>query len=184
MVGKRLTAIVSLALAIILMRTLSLTGLASAQAPQPLYYGVIGAPDSPTAFGVSLAVQRLSEKGALVTPDGNSYTLKVVTAEASSAADVANAITELKKNNLAAIFGPDDDKLFMDSLPALQSAGVPIFTGAITTALKASGMIFRTRANDSWQMSALSQIITTDLKRKKIAIYKSDAKLSVALREC
>ncbi|HLY26363.1 MAG TPA: ABC transporter substrate-binding protein [Aggregatilineales bacterium] len=183
MVGKRLTAVFSLAIAALMLSSLSLGGLVSAQAPQPLYFGVIGADDSQTAFGVSLAVQRLSVLGALITPDGNSYTLKVVTAEASSAADVANAITELKKNNIDAIFGPDDDKLLMDSLPALQSAGVPIFTSATTTALKATGMIFRSRANDSWQMNALAQVVSGDLKSKKIAIYQGDADASQTVSE-
>src|SRR5579859_4307030 len=174
MYRKRLAVVLALALVVMSLSVVSLAAdsravSAQSQTPQPLYFGVIGAADSPTALGVTLAVQRVSALGALTTPDGNSYTVKVVTADAANATDVANAITQLKKNNLAAIFGPDDDKLLTDSLPALQSAGVPVFTGATTMAFKGSGLLFRTRANDSWQMGALAQVMTSDLKSKKVA---------------
>src|SRR5258706_4519857 len=145
---------------------------AAAQAPQIINIGVIGEADGPTALGVTLAVQRINAAGSVTAPDGTAYTLAVVTAGASNAADVGNAITTLKKGNVAAIFGPDDDALAVSSLDALNGAGVPVFTGATTTALKTGNLVFRTRANDSWQMGALSQVLTTDLKKVKVAIYQ------------
>src|SRR5258706_667078 len=151
---------------------------AAGQAPQILNIAVIGAADGPTALGVTLAVQRINAAGAVAAPDGTAYTLTVVTAGASNAADVGNAITTLKKSNVVAIFGPDDDALAVSSLDALNGAGVPVFTGATTTALKTGNLVFRTRANDSWQMGALSQVLTTDLKKVKVAIYQGSSDVS------
>jgi hypothetical protein len=65
----------------------------------------------------------------------------------------------------------------------LQSAGVPVFTGATTTTFKGSGLMFRTRANDTYQMNALAQVMTGDLKSKKIAIYQGTVDGSSAVTE-
>jgi ABC-type branched-subunit amino acid transport system substrate-binding protein len=153
------------------------------QAPQPLNIGVIGPDDGPTAFGVRLAVQRINAVGPVTGPDGTAYSLAVVTADAGNAADVGNAITTLKKSNVVAIFGPDDDKLAVDSLSALGGAGVPVFTGATTTALKGGNLVFRTRAADSWQMLSLAQVLTTDLKKSKIAIYQGNPNVTSPVGE-
>src|ERR1041385_374095 len=155
----------------------------AAQAPQILNIGVIGPADGPTTLGVTLAVQRINAGGAVAAPDGTAYTLKVVSADAANPTDVGNAITTLKKSGVVAIFGPDDDKLALASQDALNGAGVPIFTGASSTAFKTGNFIFRTRANDSWQMGALSQVLTTDLKKQKVAIYQGSADVSSPVTE-
>src|SRR5260221_11945220 len=136
--------------------------MAQTNTPSRLAMGVIGLPDSPTAFGVTLAIQRIKAQGPLTLPDGSEVTLNVTTQDAPTAADVGTAITELKKNNVIAIFGPDDDAVTPGSLQTLHTSSVPVFTGATTTALKPGGLIFRTRASDTSQMSALSQVLVRE----------------------
>src|SRR5260221_5521925 len=177
---KRITRVVAMlvvALVISSVALVSFTGRTNAQnqTPTPLAIGVIGVPDSPTAFGVTLAIQRIKAQGPWTLRDGSEVTLNVTTEDAPTAADVGSAITELKKNNVIAIFGPDDDAVTLGSLQTLNTSSVPVFTGATTTALKPGGLIFRTRANDSWQMSALSQVLVGDLKKDKFAIYQGNA---------
>src|SRR5512140_1063912 len=113
----------------------------SGQTRQPLNIGVIGPFDGPTAEGVTLALQRFSAQGVFTTPDGISYTLSVITADATTPQQVAEAITELKKNKAVAIFGPDDDQLVEASMAALQAAGIPIFTAATATTIKGGGLV-------------------------------------------
>jgi ABC-type branched-subunit amino acid transport system substrate-binding protein len=153
------------------------------QARQPLNIGVIGPFDGPTAEGVTLALRRFSAQGVFTTPDGVSYTLSVITADANTPQQVTDAIAELKKNKVIAIFGPNDDKLVEDSMSALQAAGIPIFTDATATAIKGGGLVFRTRAADNWRMAALADYITSDLKKTRFAIYQGDDTLSGAVRE-
>ncbi|MEP7287478.1 MAG: ABC transporter substrate-binding protein [Chloroflexota bacterium] len=177
MFKKRLT-IVSATLIVILIASISSAVFAANpnaprnQTAQVLNIGVLGASDSPTAQGVILAVQRFNAQGALATAGGTAYTLAVVTANATTAQEMPAALDNLKKNNVVAIFGPDDDKLATDSLPALNGAGVPIFTAATTLAVKGGGLLFRTRAADNWRMSALADVLLTDLKKTKFAIYQ------------
>lgn len=142
------------------------------QATQPINIGIIGSFDGATAQGVTLAIRRFSAQGPVTTPDGITHTLSVVTAEATTPDEVATAITQLKTNNVVAIFGPDDDQLVIDSLSALQGAGVPIFTSATSTAIQSDGLLFRTRAADTWRMSALVDYLLTDLGRKKVAVFQ------------
>src|SRR5258708_2461418 len=144
------------------------------QTPQPLAIGVIGAFDGPTAQGVTLAVQRLSALGPITSPDGVSYTLSVETANATSPDEVNSAIDQLKKSNVVAIFGPDDDKLVADSLATLKGAGVPVFTGATAASIQTGGLIFRTRADDNWRMAALGDVLITDQNKNKFAIWQGD----------
>src|SRR5262249_902140 len=153
------------------------------QNPKMLNIGVIGAFDSPTALGVTLAVQRVSSLGPLTTPDGTQYTLGVITADATKPDEVTGAITKLKASSVVAIFGPDDDKLTKDSMPALQAAGIPIFTAATATNVKPGGLIFRTRANDTFRMVDLADIMLTDLARTHFAIYQGDDGQSPAVGE-
>src|SRR5579885_1721169 len=67
---------------------------------QVLNIGVIGQFDSPVAEGVTLALRRFSAQGIFTTPDGKSYTLSVITANATTPQQVSDAITELKKSNV------------------------------------------------------------------------------------
>jgi ABC-type sugar transport system substrate-binding protein len=144
------------------------------QTRQPLNIGVIGPFDGPTAEGVTLALQRFSAQGVFTTPDGASYTLSVITADATTPQQVTDAITELKKNKVIAIFGPNDDALVEKSMSALQAAGIPVFTDATAIAIKGGGLVFRTRAADNWRMAALADYMTADLKKTRFAIYQGD----------
>ncbi len=153
------------------------------QTAQILTIGVIGPYDGPTAEGVTLALKRFSAQGVFTTPDGVSYTFSVIAVNASTVQEVADAITKLKKNNVIAIFAPDDDKLVMDSMSALQAAGVPVFTGATTNAIQSGGMVFRTRAADNWRMAALADYMITDLKKSQFIIYQGNDDVAGAVRE-
>ncbi len=153
------------------------------QTRQTLNIGVIGPFDGPTAEGVTLALQRFSAQGIFTTPDGTSYTLSVITADATTAQEVTDAITKLKKDNVIAIFAPDDDKLVEQSMAALQAAGVPVFTGATATTVKGGGLVFRTRAADNWRMAALADYMTTDLKKSRFVIYQGNDDVAGAVRE-
>ena len=168
--------------AIVFVTPLALTA-SPRQNRQPLNIGVIGPFDGPTAEGVTLALRRFSAQGEFTTPDGVSYTLSVITADANTPQQVTEAITELKKNNVVAIFGPSDDKLVEDSMSALQAAAIPVFTDATATAIKGGGLIFRTRAADNWRMTALADYMTTDLKKTRFAIYQGSGSVSGPVTE-
>jgi ABC-type branched-subunit amino acid transport system substrate-binding protein len=153
------------------------------QTPQTLNIGVIGPFDGPAAQGVSLAVERISASGPITGPDSATYALTVVPADAKTPDDVASAVTRLKGNNVVAIFGPDDDALAAKSIDALNGAGVPIFTAATSTAVKAGGSIFRTRAADNWQAAALAEVLVTDLGKNRFGIFQGNPDAAAPVNE-
>src|SRR5690349_9557187 len=95
---KRIAVIASL-LVVVLLASVSAYAAPFRQTPQELRIGVIGAFDSPTAQGVSLAVERINARGPINGTNNATYTLSVITAEAATAEDVGNAINQLKQNN-------------------------------------------------------------------------------------
>lgn len=142
------------------------------QTPKILNVGVIDSFDGPTAEGVTLAFQRFMAQGPFTIPDGTGYTLNVVTANAATPKLVADAVTQLMKSNVVAIFAPSDNQFVEQSLPALQAAGVPIFSAATSTAISGGRLFFRTRASDNWRSAAMADYLLTDLKKTSIAIYQ------------
>jgi ABC-type branched-subunit amino acid transport system substrate-binding protein len=150
------------------------TVFAQAQGSKPLKIGIIGKPNSGTAQGVELAAERFSQQGNITTPDGRVFKLAVVAQDASTADDVGSAITTLKNQDVAAIFGPDDATLTLASLNTLNNAGVPIFTSVQDPAITTGGLLFRTRANDSRNMNALVNYLTKDLGKSQIAVFQGD----------
>ncbi len=172
MVQRRFRILIAVLTIIVL--TAGLLTTAKAQNPQALNIGVIGPFDGPTAQGVSLAIERINGQGPITGPNGVTYAVSVIAADAQTPDEVTTALSQLKQNNVVAIFGPDDDRLAAASLSALSSAGVPVFLGATSTAIKTGGTIFRTRAADNYQMNALADIMLTDLAKNKFAIYQGN----------
>ncbi len=171
---KRLS-ISSLALLMLLSATFAGTATRAAQTPQTLVLGVINSGDNATARGVELTVARFNARGNTVTPDGTAYRLSVVEQDANNPGEVATAVAALKKANAIAIFGPDSNDLAQASVSTLLGAGVPVFTGATSTAVSTSGSLFRVRAVDTRLMTTLAQYLVTDLGKNRIAILQGDA---------
>ncbi len=153
------------------------------QNPQALNIGVIGPFDGPTAQGVSLAVERLSASGPITGPGGATYTFTIVPADAKTPDAVASAVARLKDSQVVAIFGPDEDSLAAKSIDALNGAGVPVFTGSTSTAVKAGGSIFRTRAADNWQAAALAEVLVTDLGKNRFGIFQGNPDAAAPVNE-
>ena len=147
---------------------------AAAQTTKTLLLGVIGI-NSNTARGVELAAHRFNARGNTVTPDGTAYQIGVKTIDASTSDEVRDAITQFKQNGAVAVFGPDRNDLAAASLGVMQGAGLPIFTAATSTAVTTGGLLFRTRADDTRQLTNLSQYIVGDLARTKIALFQGDS---------
>ncbi len=175
MLRKRF-ALIAVLLTVALLATMSPFALASTlrQTPQMLNIGVIGPIDGPTAQGVSLAVERLTGKGPISGPGGAAFNFSVLAADAKTADDVSAAITQLKGSNVVAIFGPDDEQLAAGSSAALAGAGVPVFVGATSTAVKTGGQVFRTRAASNRQAAALADVMIKDLGKNKFAIFQGN----------
>ena len=178
---------VLIAAALILSLVVSISSAAfatpSRQSPQSLKIGVIGPIDGPTAQGVALAIQRLTGKGPLDGPGGAKFTFTIEAATAKTPDDVKKALAQLKGDSVVAIFGPDDDQLAEASSNALASIGLPVFTGAGSTKVKTSGMVFRTRAANNRQMSALADVMIKDLSKNKFAIFQGNPGVSGQVSE-
>ncbi len=153
------------------------------QTLETLTIGVIGPFNGPTAEGVSLAVKRVSAQGVFTTPDGVSHKLATLAIDASTPQQVTDALNTFKQNKVVAIFAPNDDQLIVDSMTALQAANVPVFTGATGTIVKGGGLIFRTRAADTWRMGDLADYMLTDLKKTTFAIYQGSGDTAGAIHE-
>lgn len=147
------------------------------QTPQKLAVGVIGQSDGPTAQGIALALSHLPG-GTVTAPDGKPYVLDVQVAEAQNPADVKTAIDNLSQKNLVALFGPDDDALAVQSASILAGPGAPVFMSSASSSVKTGGAVFRTRAANTVQMSALVDVLLNDVKKSQIAVYQGAAEYS------
>ncbi|MHB8749367.1 MAG: ABC transporter substrate-binding protein [Aggregatilineales bacterium] len=168
----RSAGIVALSLALFLSLTLSRAG--AQTTPKTLLLGAIGI-DTPTERGVQLAVARFNARGNTVTPDGAAYQLAVQAVDANTPDEVSSAITQLKQAGAVAIFGPERDDLVPGSATTLLGAGIPVFTSATSPAVTTGTLLFRTRADDSRMLSNLTQFVTGDLAKSKIALYQGDS---------
>ncbi len=140
-----------------------------AQAGQTLTIGVIGAVDGPTLRGVSLAAEEANAAG-FTLPDGSLFNVRVVAVDAGPA--VQPALEQLKALGVVAVFGPDSSTIAAASAAALSVAGVPVFTGATSTALRVGGFVQRTRASDAALMDALADALVLDASAKRVAVYQ------------
>jgi ABC-type branched-subunit amino acid transport system substrate-binding protein len=139
---------------------------------QTLKIGVIGAANSPTAQGIALAIDRITARGPLVGPRNARYSFEIVAEEVLRPEDVTEALAKFKQEKVFAIFGPDDDEFAKNNLASLTAAGVPVFIGATSTDIKPAGSVFRTRANGARQAEALTEVLVTELKANKVALYQ------------
>jgi ABC-type branched-subunit amino acid transport system substrate-binding protein len=168
-------------LALVAIMTITMLGVTLANATSPrqgttqIKIGIIGAPDGSTAQGVTLAVERVNAKGPFTVAGSTGNQLDVVAVPATNPDEVKGAIDKLKGSGVVAIFGPDDDTLAVKSADTLNASGLPVFTGTGTLDFKPGGLVFRTRANYTWQFGALANVLTTDLARKSIAIFQGGA---------
>jgi ABC-type branched-subunit amino acid transport system substrate-binding protein len=166
-----------------LMSPMFVAPLKAAQSPQTLNIGVIGSFSGPTAQGVSLAVERLTARGPIAGPGGAVFNPAVIAIDAKTSGEVAKAVAELLRNNAVAIFGPDDDTLAAQSVSALANAGVPVFSGATSTAFRAGGFIFRTRAASNRMAAGLAEVLITDLNRNNFAVFQGNSNVGPQVSE-
>ncbi|HRE49704.1 MAG TPA: ABC transporter substrate-binding protein [Aggregatilineales bacterium] len=158
-------------LIIVLALTVSAVGITRAEpAPQggaPLVIGVIGTADSSLALGVSLAVETANATGKV--------RFAVAAGAATTPDEVRQVVDAFKNIGVVAIFGPDNSALAAAASDALNSAGVPVFTGATGVDSPRGGLIFHTRAEDTLKLRALVEVLVRDRAQTRIAVYQESA---------
>ncbi|MFN7211092.1 MAG: ABC transporter substrate-binding protein, partial [Aggregatilineales bacterium] len=142
--------------------------LAQAPAPIVLNVGVLDSPDSPTARGVWLAIQEAQTRRALRLPDGQPFSLKIVTISRPPASldEVREGLDIMLSNGVVAIFGPDNGALAEESSAALATAGVPVFLSTAAQNAPKGDLIFRGQALDQLQAQALVTALSDQLAGK------------------
>lgn len=142
-----------------------------------LSIGVIGGSDSDTARGVSLAVEQVNATGPITLPDGRLARFSVVVVDARTPAEVSGALAQLLQTSPVAIFGPDDNFLAAQNNAVLAGAGVPVFTGATSSAVTPGGFLFRTQAPDRVQLGILGGMVGA-VQGARIVLYQGDETFS------
>lgn len=133
----------------------------------PIVIGVLAPLDSPSALGVSLAVEAANAAGV--------QRFAVVAGEANTPEAVAGAVESLKGLGAVAIFGPDDDALVAASMNSLNASGLPIFTAATGSSIGAGALVYRTRPTEDYLFYGLAEVLVRDRAISKIAVYQQDA---------
>jgi ABC-type branched-subunit amino acid transport system substrate-binding protein len=146
----------------------------AAQTNKTMLLGVIGI-NSAAARGVELAAHRFNARGNTVTPDGTAYQIGVKAIDATTADEVRDAVNQFKQDGAVAVFGPDRDDLAAASVGVLQGAGLPIYTASASTSVATGGLLFRTRADNTRQLTNLSQFVAGDLAKSRIALFQGDS---------
>ncbi|GAB4547908.1 MAG: hypothetical protein OHK0023_09970 [Anaerolineae bacterium] len=139
---------------------------------QPLTIGVVGSPSGGTLRGVRLALEQANAAGGIALPDGRRLGVSVVVAEARTEDEARAAIDSLRNFGVLAIFGPDDDAIAAPVLSGITTPGIPVFTSSTHNDVRLSANNFRTRANDTARMIALADVMISDLKAQRVAIYQ------------
>lgn len=150
---------------------------ASAQTQPVFIIGILDDERGPISSGARLAVAQINDSGGVEGADGTFFRLELNIQSTPLGDTLTNAITALDASRVIAVIGPETTEQVLSNLPMLQSLRVPILTPAIGDTVVSSdstGMIFRIRAAERWQGSALADYITRDLNINRLLTIQLD----------
>lgn len=171
---SRIAVVGLLGAALVMLIALSIT---TAQEQPILRIGVLDAPRGPLAQGAALAVQQINQNGGLSTAGGTRFRLELVIESTADGDNLDAAIDRLATAGIIAVIGPETTEDVLTHLPQLQSLGVPVLTPAVgdtVLATDTSGQLFRIRAAERLQGSALADYLVNDRNARTVTTVQLD----------
>ncbi|MYD11061.1 MAG: ABC transporter substrate-binding protein [Chloroflexi bacterium] len=152
-----------------------------ASAQYELRVGVIDYPAGSMLAGARLATDHINDAGGVIGADGTVFRLAVVDTPPDNM-EIATA--NMKQASVFAVIGPEDDEIFRRNIALLQEIQAPVFTPAAgDSALLSdqSGRMYRSRAAESAQFSALADYLANALAIQSIATIHLDTASTTSL---
>jgi ABC-type branched-subunit amino acid transport system substrate-binding protein/uncharacterized protein YgiM (DUF1202 family) len=160
-----------------------LVTLSVSQAQSPIFrIGVLDEERGPIANGARLAVAQINELGGVEGADGTRFRLELVV-QSVETQGLDQAVLNLLQASVIAVLGPETVTDLPDDLAILQTLNVPVLTPVLDDTLLLSddsGLIFRSRASESWQGRALADYLRTDLETTSVATVQLDVESTAA----
>lgn len=159
-------------LTLIFLMGLSLPGVAQ-QVPV-FRIGVIDNEFGPLTKGARLAVQHINDAGGVIGADGTTFRLELAVQPPDN---IETSIANLRQANIIALIGPENSEDVLNNLNILTSLQVPVLTPAMDDAIiarDASGLIFRTRAQEIVVGRSLASYLVNDLNLNRIITVQLD----------
>ncbi len=154
-------------------------GVATAQDAQPVFrIGVLDSPRGSLSTGAALAVRQINQAGGAIGAEGTRFRLELVNAFPAADEDLGDAIDRLREAEVIAVLGPTTTADVLTYTPQLTALGVPVLTPAIgdtVIASDASSLLFRIRAAERLQGSALASLLVNDLNVSTVTTVQLDA---------
>ncbi|MDX2076620.1 MAG: ABC transporter substrate-binding protein [bacterium] len=154
------------------------SSLISAQTTSPVFrIGVLGDERGALANGARLAIREINARGGVRGADGTFFQLELVIEPIEPEGSTMNAVEALANARVIAILGPETTEQVLSSLPLLQSLNVPILTPATGDTVIASdqtGLLFRIRAAERWQGSALADLLINEARLTEVTTVQLD----------
>jgi branched-chain amino acid transport system substrate-binding protein len=156
---------------------LALTPTVSAQEQPVFHIGVLDSERGHISNGARLAAREINATGGVRGADGTMFLLDLVIAEVSSGLNLEGAVQELDDANVVAMLGPANNDDVLNGYGALQTPGIPVLTPATGDTVitgDSSGLIFRSRAADALQGTALANYLINEFNLTPIATVQLD----------
>lgn len=136
--------------------------------------GVIDNEFGPLTKGARLAVQHINDAGGVIGADGTTFRLELAVQPPDN---IETSIANLRQANIIALIGPENSEDVLNNLNILTSLQVPVLTPAMDDAIiarDASGLIFRTRAQEIVVGRSLASYLVNDLNLNRIITVQLD----------
>lgn len=145
---------------------------------QPVFrVGVLDDIRGSLSNGARLAVRDINQAGGVRGADGTQFRLELVIQPTAEGDDLQQAIENIDQARVIAVIGPRTTEQVLSNLPLLQSLGVPILTPAIGDTVIASdstGVLFRIRAAERLQGTALAQYLVGEIGFEDVTTVQLD----------
>lgn len=158
-------------------------GFVLAQQPSFVRLGLLAAADSPAGRGAQLAIAEINGAGGVIGPDGERFAFELLSVPVTTADEVRAGLSALVERDVAALLGPDDTAVALQTFNNLRSVKRPVITAATGDALTIADTddyIFRSRAPEQVYVQAAVAYLTRLSARPSVVIVQNGAAATIS----
>ncbi|MCC6804017.1 MAG: ABC transporter substrate-binding protein [Anaerolineae bacterium] len=149
----------------------------SAQEQPVIRIGVLDTEQGAISNGARLAISTINGSGGTELADGTLARLELVIEPPNLGFTLDEAVQRLRDANVIAVLGPQSDAEVLDGVSQLRSLNVPVIvpaTGDTIITADASGLLFRSRAQEAVIAQALANYLISEFDLTSIATVQLD----------
>lgn len=139
--------------------------------------GVLDSENGHISNGARLAVREINAAGGIRGADGTMFNLELVIEPSNQGLNLETAVQNLQPSGIVAVLGPETSDEALNGAVTIESLGLPVLTPATDDtiiATDASGLLFRSRAQEAVMGQALADYLIEEFDLTAIATVQLD----------